>query len=74
MTALSCWKYLRACLASLQICLLDWEQRGTNGKQMAPGSAEEMEWMQRFSFLIYFSQEEKSLFQSLQGSGSILKG
>lgn len=35
------------CLASLQMCLLDSEQRNTNGEQMATGSAEEMKWMQR---------------------------
>jgi len=35
------------CLASLQMCLLDSEQRDTNGKQMATGSAEEMKWMQK---------------------------
>lgn len=53
------------CLASLQVCLLDSEQRNTNGEQTAMDSAREMKWMQRPSFLLYVVWEEQCLFPSL---------
>lgn len=68
MTIMSClknlhvWRYLPGFSGDVINRL---EQGITNGEQMATGSADEKNWMQRSSFLLYFSYEEQVLFPAL---------
>lgn len=68
MTVMSCLKYLHAWRYLPGFSgdvLIRLEQRITNGEQMATDSAEERKWMQRSSFLSYFSHEGQGLFPAL---------